>query len=83
MYRFMALADLMADIQRSGDQFGLDDATEHSTVETMLSLMNDLNGEVKNMAVKAWVDFSLCSSTEKLYFYSFCLWGNNFWLDEL
>lgn len=53
MYRFMALADLMADIQRSGDQFGLDDATEHSTVETMLSLMNDLNGEVKNMAVKA------------------------------
>lgn len=48
----MALADLIAEIQRSGKGFGLDDATEHSTVETMLSLMTDLNGEVKNMAVK-------------------------------
>ena len=51
--RFMALADLITDITRSGDTFGLDEQTEHSTVETMLSLMRDLNGEVKNMAVKA------------------------------
>lgn len=49
----MALADLITDITRSGDTFGLDEQTEHSTVETMLSLMRDLNGEVKNMAVKA------------------------------
>lgn len=51
-HRFMALTDLIADIQRSGDQFGVDEATEHSTVEQVLALMNDTNGEVKNLAVK-------------------------------
>lgn len=51
--RFMALNDLISEIQRSGDQFGIDDATEHQVVEQILSLMNDLNGEVKNLAVKA------------------------------
>ncbi|KAL8293671.1 hypothetical protein RQP46_000372 [Phenoliferia psychrophenolica] len=50
--RFMALTDLISDIQRSGDQFGVDEATEHSTVEQVLALMNDTNGEVKNLAVK-------------------------------
>jgi cullin-associated NEDD8-dissociated protein 1 len=49
----MALNDLISEVQRSGDQFGVDDATEHSTVEQILALMNDLNGEVKNLAVKA------------------------------
>lgn len=53
MHRFMALTDLISDIHRSGDQFGVDDATEHSVVEMVLTLMNDSNGEVKNLAVKA------------------------------
>lgn len=48
----MALNDLISEVQRSGDQFGVDDATEHSAVEQILALMNDINGEVKNMAVK-------------------------------
>lgn len=48
----MALNDLISEVQRSGDQFAVDDATEHSAVEQILSLMNDANGEVKNMAVK-------------------------------
>lgn len=51
--RFMALTDLITDIVRSGDQFGVDDATEHSVVEMVLTLMNDSNGEVKTLAVKA------------------------------
>ncbi|KAK4702038.1 hypothetical protein P7C70_g4189, partial [Phenoliferia sp. Uapishka_3] len=50
--RYMALTDLISDIQRSGDTFGVDEATEHSTVEQVLALMNDTNGEVKNLAVK-------------------------------
>ena len=49
----MALTDLMADIARSGESFGVDDTTEHQTVEQVLTLMNDQNGEVKNLAVKA------------------------------
>lgn len=48
----MALTDLMSEIARNKDSFGTDDATEHSTVELVLSLMNDTNGEVKNLAVK-------------------------------
>lgn len=51
--RFMALNDLISEVQRSGDSFGIDDATEHSTVDQTISLMNDTNGEVKNLAVKA------------------------------
>jgi hypothetical protein len=51
--RFMALTDLITDIVRSGDLFGVDDATEHSVVEMVLTVMNDSNGEVKNLAVKA------------------------------
>lgn len=51
----MALTDLMADIARSGVSFGVDDTTEHQTVEQVLALMNDQNGEVKNLAVKALV----------------------------
>ncbi|SGY91656.1 BQ5605_C038g11689 [Microbotryum silenes-dioicae] len=51
--RFMALNDLISEINRSRDTFGLDDQTEHSTVEQILTLTNDLNGEVKNLAVKA------------------------------
>ncbi|KAM0753363.1 TIP120-domain-containing protein [Meredithblackwellia eburnea MCA 4105] len=51
--RFMALNDLISDIQRSGDAFGVDEATEHTTVEQVLQLLNDTNGEVKNQAVKA------------------------------
>lgn len=51
----MALTDLMSEIARNRESFGTDDQTEHSTVETVLSLMNDTNGEVKNLAVKACV----------------------------
>ncbi|KAK4057022.1 hypothetical protein OIO90_001922 [Microbotryomycetes sp. JL221] len=51
--RFMALTDLISDIKKSGQQFGVDDATEHTTVEQVLQLMNDSNTEVKNLAVKA------------------------------
>ncbi|KAM0790577.1 hypothetical protein ACM66B_004444 [Microbotryomycetes sp. NB124-2] len=51
--RFMALNDLISEIKKYGDQFGVDDATEHSTVEQILQLMNDHNSEVKNLAVKA------------------------------
>lgn len=51
----MALTDLISDIQKSGDNFGVDDATEHSLVEQVLALMNDSNGEVKNLAVKTFV----------------------------
>ncbi|KAK4052490.1 hypothetical protein OIV83_002292 [Microbotryomycetes sp. JL201] len=52
-YRFMALNDLISEIRKHGEQFGVDDATEHSTVEQILQLMNDHNSEVKNLAVKA------------------------------
>ena len=55
----MALTDLMTEISRNKDSFGTDDATEHSTVETVLGLMNDMNGEVKNLAVKACAALSL------------------------
>ena len=50
--RFMALTDLISDIARSGDSFGVEESTEHSLVEQVLALMNDSNGEVKNLAVK-------------------------------
>lgn len=56
----MALTDLMADIARAGESFGVDDTTEHQTVEQVLALMNDQNGEVKNLAVKACVLSDLC-----------------------
>jgi cullin-associated NEDD8-dissociated protein 1 len=48
----MALTDLISDIARSGDSFGVEESTEHSLVEQVLALMNDSNGEVKNLAVK-------------------------------
>lgn len=49
----MALNDLISEVKKHGEQFGVDDATEHSTVEQILQLMNDSNTEVKNLAVKA------------------------------
>lgn len=48
----MALTDLISDINRAGEAFGVDESTEHQTVEQVLALMNDQNGEVKNLAVK-------------------------------
>lgn len=49
----VALTDLLSDIERSGGNFGVDDSTEHGLVEQVLALMQDANGEVKNLAVKA------------------------------
>ncbi|PWN51713.1 TIP120-domain-containing protein [Violaceomyces palustris] len=49
--RFMALNDLMAELRK--DTFmQLDDGIESQTVNQVLELMKDSNGEVKNMAVK-------------------------------
>ncbi|GAA5932570.1 hypothetical protein JCM1841_004316 [Sporobolomyces salmonicolor] len=48
--RFMALNDLINEATQPG--FGIDDATEHQLVDSVLSLLNDSNGEVKSVAVK-------------------------------
>jgi cullin-associated NEDD8-dissociated protein 1 len=49
----VALNDLISEIERCGSSFGVDDSTEHGLVEQVLALMQDANGEVKNLAVKA------------------------------
>lgn len=49
----VALTDLLSEIERCGDNFGVDEGTEHQAVEQVLALMQDANGEVKNLAVKA------------------------------
>lgn len=49
----VALTDLMSEIERCGDNFGVDNSTEHGLVDQILGLMQDANGEVKNLAVKA------------------------------
>lgn len=51
----VALTDLLGEIERTGDNFGVDEGTEHQVVEQVLGLMQDVNGEVKNLAVKASV----------------------------
>ncbi|PWY98205.1 TIP120-domain-containing protein [Testicularia cyperi] len=50
-FRFMALNDLMAELNNDS-YLPMDEATESATVRHVLELMNDSNGEVKNMAVR-------------------------------
>jgi len=46
----MALQDLINEATQP--TFAIDDSTEHQLVESVLSLLNDPNGEVKSVAVK-------------------------------
>lgn len=46
----MALQDLINEANQP--TFSIDDTTEHQLVESVLSLLNDPNGEVKSVAVK-------------------------------
>ncbi|GAA5822892.1 hypothetical protein JCM3770_004568 [Rhodotorula araucariae] len=48
--RFMALNDLANEARQQG--FAIDDATEHQLVDQVLQLVQDVNGEVKSVAVK-------------------------------
>ncbi|BGP50195.1 hypothetical protein JCM10450v2_006106 [Rhodotorula kratochvilovae] len=48
--RFMALNDLANEARQQG--FAIDDATEYQLVDQVLHLVQDVNGEVKSVAVK-------------------------------
>ncbi|GAA5846966.1 hypothetical protein JCM9279_006969 [Rhodotorula babjevae] len=48
--RFMALNDLANEARQQG--FAIDEATEYQLVDNVLSLVQDVNGEVKSVAVK-------------------------------
>lgn len=49
--RYMALNDLIAEARKE-TFLQLDEGLETQTVNQVLELMNDKNGEVKNMAVR-------------------------------
>ncbi|KPV73776.1 uncharacterized protein RHOBADRAFT_54955 [Rhodotorula graminis WP1] len=48
--RYMALNDLANEARQQG--FAIDEATEYQLVDNVLSLVQDINGEVKSVAVK-------------------------------
>ncbi|KAG9293713.1 hypothetical protein G9A89_019050 [Geosiphon pyriformis] len=49
-FRYMATNDLMNELQK--DTFNLEELTEKKVVSKTLELLNDVNGEVQNLAVK-------------------------------
>ncbi|XP_004692419.1 PREDICTED: cullin-associated NEDD8-dissociated protein 2 isoform X1 [Condylura cristata] len=49
-FRFMATSDLMSELQK--DSIQLDEDSERKVVTMLLSLLEDKNGEVQNLAVK-------------------------------
>uniref|UniRef100_A0A2K6FT24 Cullin associated and neddylation dissociated 2 (putative) n=1 Tax=Propithecus coquereli TaxID=379532 RepID=A0A2K6FT24_PROCO len=52
-FRFMATSDLMSELQK--DSIQLDEDSERKVVKMLLRLLEDKNGEVQNLAVKASV----------------------------
>jgi cullin-associated NEDD8-dissociated protein 1 len=57
--RFMGLNDLMTEIKQDPNSFSGDEATENRVLRQVLQLVEDKISEVKNQAVKWYVDISI------------------------
>lgn len=60
----MATNDLMMELQK--DSIKLDEDSERKVVTMLLKLLEDKNGEVQNLAVKWYPDYSPVSSTHSI-----------------